>query len=98
MTNRDPKEEYEEDIAWKKAVHSVRMKETVHEDVEFTKKLFETTLATLKKKGGKKYRSILAAGPSFLFMKLSGTQKENQKHGETQFSFSYQKVRKRKKI
>ena len=66
LTNRVPKEEFEEDLTWKRIIHEVRMKETFEDDIEFSQEIFNRTFRMLKKKGGKKYNSILLAGDSFL--------------------------------
>ena len=55
LTNRAPKEEFEEDLKWKQLVHSVRMKEE-NDDVEFSEEMFHDSLELLKKKGNKKYK------------------------------------------
>ena len=36
LTNRDPRDGFEEDILWKKRVHDVRMREHVDNDIEFS--------------------------------------------------------------
>ena len=65
MTNRDPKPGFEEDIAWKRAVHEIRMEENITNDVEFSYDMFQDSLKMLKKKGGGKYKSILRAGKAY---------------------------------
>ena len=64
LTNRDPKEEYREDVELKRQVHQVRMNETVENDIEFSTEMFEETFKLLKKKGGSKFDLILKARKS----------------------------------
>lgn len=66
LTNREPREDFITDVTLKNKVHKKRMTETTDNDVEFSKKIFNNTLETLRKKGGSKYRYILKAGDSLL--------------------------------
>ena len=66
LTNKVPKEEFQLNLEWKKRIHSVRMEETDDSQSELTREMFETTLKELKKKGSRKYQSILKAGNSLL--------------------------------
>ena len=66
LTNRPPKAEYEEDLAWKRKIHEIRMKEINDDEIEFSLDLFNETFTALKKKGGGKYNLILCAGDSLL--------------------------------
>ena len=66
LTNRNPSEEFKDDIEWKKRVHEVRMKEEIKDDVEFNKEMFNKTFSTLKKSKKDKYKFILEGGQSYL--------------------------------
>ena len=60
LTNRKPKEEFEEDICLKKTVHMMRMEEIVEDDLyELSTQMFDNTL---KKKIGAKYQFIFKGG------------------------------------
>ena len=60
MTNRQPKEEFAEDVLLKENVHLVRMEEVIENDIEeLTLQMFDKTYNTLKKKPGKKYNFII---------------------------------------
>ena len=61
-----PKDDFVEDLKWKRRIHDVRMKEEIKDDQEFTKDMFNQALKLLKKKGGGKYDSILKGGNSLV--------------------------------
>ena len=65
LTNRSPKEGYEEETRMKDLIHSLRMEENLENDVEFTKKTFENSLKEVKKKNEKKYEFVVRSGKSF---------------------------------
>ena len=65
LTNRDPKEEYREDIQMKNAVHEYRMKEIVENDLQYSEEMFKKSLSIFEKKSKDKYKFILQSGESF---------------------------------
>ena len=64
LTNRAPKEDFEEDLEFKQIIHKVRMEEEVENDIEFSPELFDKSLKILSKKSGGKYNFIAKGGPS----------------------------------
>ena len=65
LTNREPKEEFVEDILVKKLVHTARMPEQVENDLEeLTTEKFEDTFMKLSKRLGSKYDFIVRGGPA----------------------------------
>ena len=65
LTNREPKEDFIEDIYWKNMVHEVRMEEIVEDDFHLvTDDMLENTYSILKKKPGTKYDFIMKGGPA----------------------------------
>ena len=63
LKNDDPKEGFEEDILFKRRIHSLRMKENVDNNVELTREMFDNSLKNLKAKKNK-YNFVLNAGNS----------------------------------
>ena len=61
-SNRDPKDDYKEDVKLKRKVHQVRMREVVENDLKFSTEMFEETFKLLQKKP--KFDLILKAGKS----------------------------------
>ena len=65
LTNRSPREGYEDDLTFKKLVHRERMHEILENDMnEFTEEMFENTYHILGKKVGHKYDFIFKGGPA----------------------------------
>ena len=64
LKNKNPKEEFEDDLYWKHQVHKVRMEETIDTDMSFSREMFDETLDSLRKKTGNKYEFIIKAGQS----------------------------------
>ena len=50
LTNREPREGYEQDMEWKRMVHEARMKETNPNDAELSLEMFQKTKEALQKK------------------------------------------------
>ena len=77
LTNREPREGFEQDIELKNLVHIVRMKERDPDDEheEFSVDLFNKVYRELQRKPGKKYDFIVKGGPSLkaVVMKLCET-------------------------
>ena len=55
LTNRVPKEKFEEDVKLKTIVHAKRMTEVIEEDMNFSMEIFEKSLKALKQKKNNKY-------------------------------------------
>ena len=67
LTNRPPKEEYEEIYKYKKELHEQRMKETISNDLdEMPLDLFNKALEKIKHKSGDKYKFMVRGGDSLL--------------------------------
>ena len=64
LTNRLPKVKFQTDVQLKIDVHGIRMKESVENDIVFSKELFQKSFSALKKKNSHKYDFILKAGQS----------------------------------
>ena len=64
LKNKEPSEGFQEDMDMKKIIHNVRMKETIEDDIQFSREMFNQTFDILKKKKKTKYDFILKAGPS----------------------------------
>ena len=63
LTNRKPKEDFEDDLWWKQIVHNMRMEERFEDDIhEITDDMLQKTYDTLKKKPGAKYNFIMKGG------------------------------------
>ena len=63
LRNREPRNGYEEDVSVKLQVHSVRMMETIENDLkDLTVDMFEQSYNILSKKSGEKYKFILKGG------------------------------------
>ena len=63
LTNRKPKEDFEDDLWWKQIVHNMRMEERFEDDIhEITDDMLQKTYDTLKKKPGTKYNFIMKGG------------------------------------
>ena len=62
LTNREPKEGFEEIIAMKRNVHKERMKEIIDEEIEFNRKFFDECLEVIKKKRNNKYDFLIKSG------------------------------------
>ena len=54
LTNRKPKEKFEEDVKLKTIIHEKRMKEVIEEEMKFSMEIFEKSLKALKKKNSNK--------------------------------------------
>ena len=54
LTNREPKEGYEDIIDKKREVHKVRMNEIIQNDVEFSEDLYNDCITILKNRNNKK--------------------------------------------
>ena len=68
LTNREPKEGFENDLKLKRLVHEVRMENKDDDDDEYkclTKELYYKSFNILKKKKSEKYKFILNAGAAF---------------------------------
>lgn len=65
LTNRSPKPGFEDDLRLIDLVHEARMNETVENDVQFSKVIFEDSLKELSKKNKQKYEFILKAGKDY---------------------------------
>ena len=50
LTNREPKEEFKEDLLLKQMIHEFRMSEVVENDIEFSSEIFQKSLDMIKKK------------------------------------------------
>ena len=44
LTNREPNEDFVEDLQWKRRVHNTRMEERLESDVEYSEDMFRETL------------------------------------------------------
>ena len=65
LTNRSPKEDFEDDMKMKKEVHLARMEEEVDDDIEeMTDSMFKRSWDSLRSKTGNKYKFLFRAGPS----------------------------------
>ena len=64
LTNREPKDGYEEIVEMKRRVHKERMAEIIEDEFDFTRKFFDDCLEAVKKKNNKKYDFILKSGSS----------------------------------
>ena len=63
LTNREPKEEYTEDIRMKKLIHQIRLGEEANDDMEeLAVSRFNKTYDALAKKPGSKYDFIVKGG------------------------------------
>ena len=65
LTNRSPKPGFEEDLILTDLIHEKRMRETIDDDVEFSRTTFENSLKVLEKKNKNKYEFILKGGNDF---------------------------------
>ena len=64
LKNREPKQGFEDDLKWKRAVHNVRIKESIENDVEFSVEMYKNSLKELKRTKSNKYKFIVNGGPS----------------------------------
>ena len=65
LTNREPKDGFVEVIRRKELMHALRMKEKIPNDCEeLTLEMFSSTLRSLARKNGQKYKLILNGGQS----------------------------------
>ena len=63
LTNREPLDDFEEDIHWKNLIHQVRMEETIEDNIQWlTDDMLENTFSVLQKKPGAKYNFIMKGG------------------------------------
>ena len=85
LTNRDPKPGFEEDLAWKRAVHEIRMEEDNTNDDEFSYEVFQESLKMLKNKEGN--TNLFSRQGKHIMMhftaysRLFGKRKENRNLG-----------------
>ena len=64
LTNKEPKEDFIEDLQWKRRVHEVRMEERLEDEISYSEDMFREAMKSVAKKGGKKYDFILKGGTS----------------------------------
>ena len=65
LTNRNPKDDYFDDVMLKNLVHDSRMNETINDDdIKFSSSLFYNTLDGLRKENNNKFVTITKSGKS----------------------------------
>ena len=64
LTNREPREGFEEIIDMKRKIHEQRMSERIDDDIEFPREFFDNCLDAIKKKNNRKYDFIIKSGNS----------------------------------
>ena len=65
LTNREPKEEYKQNLEIMKQLHVIRMSEEYRTDDKLIRKDFEDMIRKLKKKKAEKYKFTLNGGKSY---------------------------------
>ena len=66
LTNREPREGFEEIIDMKRKVQEKRMSERIDDDFEFTREFFDNCLDAIKKKNNRKYDFIIKSVNSLI--------------------------------
>ena len=64
LTNREPKDDYKDDLEIKNLLHEVRMEETCDDNISLTFEMFKSSLLRLSLKHKNKYKFILEGGAS----------------------------------
>jgi hypothetical protein len=90
LKNREPKDDYKNDIEIINIMHQVRMEEKIDEDEKFTEKDFGDLLKHLQKNNKSKYKFILKSGFSYqkCLYKLFKMVWENKKEAKTVGQYS----------